>query len=143
MTDLERVITDHIDRHPNLKGDAELLRSIPGMGKTTVAKVLVYAGDVRRFVNAKSLAAFIEVTPRQRVSGSSVKGRTMMSLYRACRFTPCVVHAGPGRPVTQSCPQSLRRSAAGLGVGSQSRGRRRHAGAGPSYLRGDQVWSAL
>jgi transposase len=79
IADLERTITDHIDRHPDLKGDAELLHSIPGLGKTTVAKVLAYAGDVRRFANAKALAAFIGVTPRQRVSGSSIKGRTMMS----------------------------------------------------------------
>lgn len=79
IDELERTINGHIDRHPDLKGDAELLHSIPGMGKTTVAKVLAYAGDVRRFANAKALAAFIGVTPRQRVSGSSVKGRTMMS----------------------------------------------------------------
>lgn len=76
---LERDINDHINRHPELKHDAELLRSIPGIGSTTVAKVLAYAGDVRRFTNAKALAAFIGVTPRQRLSGSSVKGRTMMS----------------------------------------------------------------
>lgn len=76
---LEREIDDHINRHPELKRDAELLRSIPGIGNTTIAKVLAYAGDVRRFANAKALAAFIGVTPRQRLSGSSVKGRTMMS----------------------------------------------------------------
>ena len=76
---LEHDINDHINRHPELKHDAELLRSIPGIGSTTVAKVLAYAGDVRRFANAKALAAFIGVTPRQRLSGSSVKGRTMMS----------------------------------------------------------------
>lgn len=76
---LERGINDHIDRHPDLKRDAELLGSIPGIGDTTVAKVLAYAGDVRRFSNAKALAAFIGVTPRQRLSGSSVKGKTMMS----------------------------------------------------------------
>lgn len=74
-----RDIDDHINRHPELKRDAELLHSIPGIGNTTVAKVLAYAGDVRRFANAKALAAFIGVTPRQRLSGSSVKGRTMMS----------------------------------------------------------------
>lgn len=79
IKELERRINDHIDRHPDLKRDAELLRSIPGIGDTTVAKVLAYAGDVRRFTNAKALAAFIGVTPRQRISGSSVKGRTMMS----------------------------------------------------------------
>ena len=76
---LECDIDDHIDRHPELKRDAQLLHSIPGIGNTTVAKVLAYAGDVRRFANAKALAAFIGVTPRQRISGSSVKGRTMMS----------------------------------------------------------------
>jgi len=76
---LERDIDDHINRYPELKRDAELLRSIPGIGNTTVAKVLAYAGDVRRFANAKALAAFIGVTPRQRLSGSSVKGRTVMS----------------------------------------------------------------
>jgi transposase len=79
IEELERNINNHIDRHPDLKRDAELLQSIPGIGNTTVAKVLAYAGDVRRFANAKALAAFIGVTPRQRLSGSSVKGRTMMS----------------------------------------------------------------
>ena len=79
IAQLERDIYDHIDRHPDLKGDAELLHSIPGMGEVTVAKVLAYAGDVRRFDNAKALAAFIGVTPRQRLSGTSVRGRTMIS----------------------------------------------------------------
>jgi len=41
--------------------------------------VLAYAGNVRRSANAKTLAAFIGVTPRQRISGSSLKGRDMMS----------------------------------------------------------------
>ncbi len=76
---LERNIKDHIDNHPCLRHDANLLGSIPSIGHTTVAKVLAYAGDVRRFSNAKSSAAFIGVTPRQRLSGTSVKGRTMLS----------------------------------------------------------------
>ena len=76
---LERDIDDHIDRHPELKGDAQLIASIPGIGPATVAKVLAYVGDVRHFAGAKALAAFIGVTPRQRQSGSSVKGRTMLS----------------------------------------------------------------
>lgn len=79
ISKLERDIDDHIDRHPELKADAELIASIPGIGRTTVAKVLAYAGDVRRFDSAKALAAFIGLSPRQRVSGSSVRGRTMLS----------------------------------------------------------------
>jgi transposase len=76
---LEADINDHINRHPQLKQDAQLLLSIPGIGTTTVAKLLAYAGDIKRFANAKALAAFIGVTPRHKQSGISVKGRTMMS----------------------------------------------------------------
>ena len=76
---LAQDIDDHIDGHPELKADAGLIASIPGIGKTTVAKVLAYAGDVRRFDSAKALAAFIGLSPRQQQSGTSVRGRTMMS----------------------------------------------------------------
>ena len=76
---LQQSINDHIDGHPELKQDAELIASIPGIGEVTVAKVLAYAGDIRRFTNGKALAAFVGVSPRQRLSGSSVKGRTMIS----------------------------------------------------------------
>lgn len=79
IASLETNIDDHIDKHPHLKNDAGLIASIPGVGKATVAKVLAYAGDVRRFDNAKALAAFIGLTPRQRLSGTSVRGRTMLS----------------------------------------------------------------
>lgn len=79
IANLERKIHDHIDHHPDLKHDAALLESIPGLGETTVAKILAYAGNIRRFANAKALAAFAGLTPRQRLSGSSVKGRTMIS----------------------------------------------------------------
>ena len=40
---------------------------------------MAYLGDVRRFKNAKALAAFIGVTPRVKQSGSSVRGRSMIS----------------------------------------------------------------
>ena len=76
---LESDIDDHINRHPDLKTDADLIVSIPGLGRTTAAKVLAYAGDVRRFDSAKALAAFIGLSPRQRLSGTSVRGRTMLS----------------------------------------------------------------
>jgi transposase len=79
IVELQREINDHIDGHPELKQDADLIASIPGIGEATVAKVLAYAGDVRRFASAKALAAFIGICPRQRQSGSSVKGRTIIS----------------------------------------------------------------
>ncbi|MTW14591.1 transposase, partial [Pseudoduganella eburnea] len=75
IAQIEKDIDDHIDRHPGLKHDAELIETIPGLGRTTAAKILGHVGDVRRFENAKALAAYIGVTPRQRQSGSTIRGR--------------------------------------------------------------------
>lgn len=93
---LEKEIDDHIDRHPGLKHDAALIASIPGLGATTVARILGHLGDIRRFKSAKALAAFLGVTPKQRSSGSSLKGRTVISRtgstsLRAALFMPSLV----------------------------------------------------
>ncbi len=79
ITSIESEIHDHIDSNPDLKHDADLIRSIPGCGPKLAAQFLAYVGDVRRFKNAKALAAFVGVTPRQKQSGISVNGRTTIS----------------------------------------------------------------
>lgn len=76
---LQKDIDDHMQGHPELRNAAQLLQSIPGMGRVTTAKVLAYAGDITRFASAKALSAFAGVCPQQRLSGSSVKGRTLVS----------------------------------------------------------------
>jgi transposase len=38
IAQLEKDIDDHIDRHPDLKRDADLITSIPGLGRVTAAK---------------------------------------------------------------------------------------------------------
>lgn len=90
---LETEIDDHIDRNPALKHDAELLTSINGVGRATAARLLAHLGDIRRFNSAKALAAFLGVTPQQRTSGSSVRGKTVISrtgdsTLRAALFMP-------------------------------------------------------
>jgi transposase len=79
ITRIESEIHDHIDNNPDLKHDADLIRSIPGCGPKLAAQFLAYVGDVRRFKSAKALAAFVGVTPRQKQSGTSVNGRTTIS----------------------------------------------------------------
>jgi transposase len=76
---VKKDIDDLIDDDPDLKRDADLIESIPGIARTTAAKVLARVGNLRRFGSAKELAAYIGVTPRQRQSGTSVRGRTTMS----------------------------------------------------------------
>lgn len=72
-------IRDHIDHHPDLKEKQTLLESIPGIGEATIHVVLSEFAHIGKFKNAKQLAAFIGVAPKERQSGSSVRGRTRMS----------------------------------------------------------------
>ncbi len=58
--------------------------------------VLSEFANIERFRNAKQLAAFISVAPRERQSGSSVRGRTVMSKtgrsqLRKAFFMPALV----------------------------------------------------
>lgn len=114
VAELQRQIDDHIDGHPRLKQDAQLIESIPGMGQVTTPKVLAFLGDVRRFKNAKALAAFIGVTPRRRESGSSVRGRSTLSRaghsqMRTALYMPALV-ASRHNPVVKAFGDRLRLS---------------------------------
>jgi transposase len=75
----ERLIRDHIDRHPGLKQQRELLDSIPGVGEATAAVLLAEVPDLKEYRSARQAAAFAGLVPRERQSGSSVRGRVRLS----------------------------------------------------------------
>lgn len=81
-----RQIRDHIDRHPDLRGKRDLLETIPGIGPGTSAMILAEFGDVSRFQDAGQMASFCGLTPRQRQSGTSVRGRSMLSKTGSSRI---------------------------------------------------------
>lgn len=94
LADLEQQIDDHLESHPALKREHELLDSIPGIGSITAAKLV--AADLSRFAEAGSAAAYAGLTPMNRTSGSSVRHRPRLSkvgqasLRRALYF-PAIV----------------------------------------------------
>ncbi len=75
----EALIRKHINNHPRLKEQSELLDSIPGIGATTAATLLAEITDITQYESARQVAAFAGLVPRQRQSGSSVRGRTRLS----------------------------------------------------------------
>lgn len=75
---LEKQIRDHIDRHPGLKDQAELLKSIPGVGDRVASYFLAWL-RAERFDKVRQAAAFVGLTPKHRESGSSVKGKSRLS----------------------------------------------------------------
>jgi transposase len=93
---VEKMIRDHIDRHPDLKDQSALLESIPGIGKATIFRVLAFIGDVQRFDHAKELAAFVGLNPTVYQSGSSVRGKSRLSkkgnsVIRKALYMPAIV----------------------------------------------------
>lgn len=91
---LERDIDDHIDRHPELKKHRGLLETVPGVGPV-LSRLVVALLHSRTFRTAGSLAAFLGLVPKQRVSGA-FKGRSCLSKtgsakLRAKLYFPAVV----------------------------------------------------
>jgi transposase len=75
----EKLIRGHIDSHPGLKHQRELLDSIPGIGEATAAALLAEVPDIKQYRSARQVAAFAGLVPRERQSGSSVRGRVRLS----------------------------------------------------------------
>jgi transposase len=75
----EEQIKKHIKKHPNLKQQSELLSSIPGIGETTAIVILAEVVEIKQYKSARQVAAFAGLVPRERRSGTSVRGRVRLS----------------------------------------------------------------
>lgn len=79
IQEIEALIRQRIGSDPTLQRQHGLLDSIPGLGPKTIPALLAFYGGPSRFDSAKAAAAFAGLDPRQRESGSSVRGRPRLS----------------------------------------------------------------
>lgn len=77
IAELRQRIQDHIDQHPGLKQQRDLLNSIPGISDTTSAWLLAEI-QFNQYHHARQLAAHTGLVPRHRQSGL-LKGRAVLS----------------------------------------------------------------
>lgn len=75
---IQQEIDDHIDRHPKLKQDLKLLKSIPAVGER-VGNTLLALIHSHSFASAEQVAAYVGLVPVEHQSGSSVCGRARLS----------------------------------------------------------------
>jgi len=78
LTKLQQEIDNHINKHPGLKADRDLLTSIPAVGPQ-VGNHLLAVMHNHDFHSAEQLAAYLGLVPVERQSGSSVLGRPRLS----------------------------------------------------------------
>lgn len=69
ITALEALIRDHVDQHPDLKEDVDLLASIPSIAFITAIGILAEVPDISRFNSASQMAAYAGLTPFHSHSG--------------------------------------------------------------------------
>ncbi|MCA1850240.1 MAG: transposase, partial [Acidobacteria bacterium] len=82
----EELTRSHIDSHPGLRGQRDLLVSIPGVGEATAAKLLAEIMDVKLYESARQVAASAGLAPRLHESGSSVRRKARLSKAGAPRL---------------------------------------------------------
>jgi transposase len=75
----EKLIRQHLDQHRGLRQQRDLLTSIPGIAETTAALLLAELPHLKQYRSARQVAALAGLVPRERQSGSSVKGRVRLS----------------------------------------------------------------
>lgn len=75
----EALIRGHIATHPRLRQQCALLVSIPGIGEATAAMLLAEVAGNKHYTSARQVAAYAGLAPRERQSGSSVRGRARLS----------------------------------------------------------------
>jgi transposase len=91
---LQQEIKQHLDQHPQLKAQHDLLLTIPGIGEKT-AQLLLGEVDFARYDDARQVAAAAGVTPRKQESGTSLKRTNLSKLgngrVRKALYFPAVV----------------------------------------------------
>lgn len=75
---LKRMINDHIDHHPDLREQKDLLCSIPGVGDQVSSYFMAWL-PAERFDNTRQAVAFVGLSPSHRQSGDSVRGASRLS----------------------------------------------------------------
>lgn len=109
---IERQIREHINRHPHLKTQHDLLVSIGGIGTITAAQFLAEYIDLQAFRSARAMVAFAGVNPQRHESGRTVRGQPRLSKKGSARlrkalYWPAIV-AMTHNPVVRAFAERLR-----------------------------------
>jgi transposase len=76
---IEEQIRQHLDNHPDLKQAHDLLVSIKGLGSRTATVLLGEIERLRQYRHSEEAVAYAGLNPKERQSGTSIKGKTCLS----------------------------------------------------------------
>jgi transposase len=79
LKDLDNSANRLVTSDKSILQDYNNLQTIPGISKTTALAVIAEIPDLSSFKDARQLAAYAGLVPKQRTSGSSVRGNSRLS----------------------------------------------------------------
>lgn len=79
MQQIEAEIKQHLDQHPDLKAAHDLIVSIKSLGSRTATVLLGEIERLRAYKHANEAVAYAGLNPKERQSGTSIKGKTCLS----------------------------------------------------------------
>lgn len=108
----EKEIKSHVNNHPDLKENHDLLVSIKGIATTTATHFLAEIPDVKMFEKVEQLVAFAGLPPKTTQSGTSVNKRGGINKMgnkrlRTALYMPAMV-AMRHNPIVMSFAERLR-----------------------------------
>ena len=114
IKNIEVAIENLIKNSNDLNQNYQNLQTIPGISKTTAIAILAETPNISEFANARQFAAFAGLTPKQKQSGSSVKGKTRLSKLGSAKlrkaiFFPTIV-AKKYNPIIKEFCLNLKKS---------------------------------
>jgi len=108
---LKEQMRSEIDQDPDLKNKRDLLISIPGISDATISVILSEL-DFQKFESVREVVAFMGLAPKDKISGTSVKGKPRLcktgnARLRKCFYMPAMV-AMRFNPVVSSFQRRLK-----------------------------------
>src|SRR4030066_2296635 len=85
---LKEQMRSEIDQDPDLKNKRDLLISIPGISDATISVILSEL-DFQKFESVREVVAFMGLAPKDKISGTSVKGKPRLCKIGNARLRKC------------------------------------------------------
>lgn len=83
---ITQAIQNHIDGNDGLKKKRDLLKTIKGVGDVAIEAILSETNGFARFERIEQVVAFTGLSPKQKDSGTSVKGRPRLCKIGSARL---------------------------------------------------------
>jgi len=109
---IKNSVCELLNQHKELLENFQLLLTIPGIGEESAIAILAEVPDIKAFRDARQLAAYAGVIPRNMTSGSSVYAKPRLSkagsqILRKALYFPAIV-AKNHNPIIMSFCQRLK-----------------------------------